>query len=69
MKAVGENYTAHFDCTDEAQDGALPPSLLARIGGDLRNLYSGITESELPRSLLDLAEAIDARRPSDGTRA
>lgn len=68
MKAVPDNFLASFSAYAEQRDSAIDSSLLGRIGDDLRHLYDEVTDAELPRSLLALAETIDARRMGDGPR-
>ncbi|GEP01723.1 hypothetical protein GCM10007887_20550 [Methylobacterium haplocladii] len=51
-----------FSSSVRASEGTFDSALLGRIGDDLRHLYDELTDSELPSSLRDLAETVDARR-------
>lgn len=66
MKTVSDTYAAQFHAFGGPSDGAFDSTLLGRIGDDLRHRYDEVTDADIPRSLLDLAEAIDARRLCDG---
>ncbi len=68
MKTVSDTYATQFSSFGGLSDGTRDPVLLDRIGEDLRHLYDDLTDADLPRSLLELAETIDARRTSDGPR-
>ena len=66
MKTIAENFAYNTPRARRSGEGSADNPLLAKIGDDLRDLYSEITEADQPRTLLDLAEAIDARRSGDG---
>jgi hypothetical protein len=66
MKTVSDNHASQFHGFGSPSDGAFDSTLLGRIGDDLRHRYDDVTDAEIPRSLLDLAESIDAHRLRDG---
>lgn len=62
MKTVSDHFAAPFCSAGRASDGGFDSTLLGRIGDDLRHHFDDSLDSELPRSLRELAETIDARR-------
>lgn len=62
MKTVTDHFAAPFSSHACTSDGAFDSSLLGRIGDDLRHLYDEMTDQDMPPSLRDLAETIDAQR-------
>lgn len=60
MKSVAENHAANLFDTDGGADRSSEGLMLATFGADLRSCYADLTQADQPRSLLDLAETIDA---------
>jgi hypothetical protein len=66
MRTVSDNYASPFSIDGNSSDEPIDGFLLNRIGDNLRHLYDGVIDSEMPRSLLELAETVDARRSERG---
>ncbi|WP_183509512.1 NepR family anti-sigma factor [Methylobacterium brachythecii] len=62
MKTVSNDYAAQFPIDGVSADGPFDGFPFDRIGDDLRHLYDEVIASDVPHSLMQLAEAIDARR-------
>lgn len=62
MKIVAHSYASHFGHSGDSLTHFSEHMLLAKIGDDLRDLYTDVTSTSQPDELLHLAHLIDALR-------